>query len=178
MSKRLFAGLLMAFSILVFSNGNIAQAEESNALTVEKIHEIHKEYVLSEYGEDADFAITFYGESGIDSRSARSLFQPPECIHRSEIFEWNEYGAFTQTNNTHTYNVYRAYTYISCGCGGTVQVTDNPPQFHSFHYVDKGHVGDTHYYDYCCEICGYLKYYRTYDCHYKITGKHEGPYNS
>ena len=175
MSKRLLLSLCMTFSILIFSNSSIVHAEENNSLDADKIYEIHKEYVSSEYGSETCFAIESYGESGVDSRSARSLFQPPECIHRSDLFEWSEYGAYTWTADAHTYNVYRAYTYISCGCSGTVQMTHNSFQHHIMHYVDKGHIGDTHYYDFCCRVCGYLPYYRFYECHYKLTGRHEGP---
>lgn len=174
MSKKFLLRLCIAFSILIFSNSSIAHAEENNGLDAEKINEIHKEYVLSEYGDEAGFAIESYGESGIGSRSEKSVFAPPPCPHLSDLFDWSEYKAYTWNGNQHTLNTYAAYTY-SCGCSGTVQLSNNSWEDHVFHYVDRGHNGDTHRYDYCCRMCSYLKYYRTYECYYKITGKHEAP---
>ena len=175
MNKKVILSLCTALSIFLFSNGSIVQAEEDNGLDAEKIYEIHKEYVLSEFGEETDFAIESYGESGTDSRSARYLFQPPECKHKSDLFDWSEYKAYTWNGNAHSYNTYRAYTYIGCGCSGTVKVTNNPWYTHTYYYVDKGHVEDSHYYDYCCRLCSYVDHYEWFTCSGLTTGKHVTP---
>lgn len=179
MLKNRFLGVLVVFSVLLFSNGTIVNAGESTGMSVAKINEIHEEYVSSNFDDETGFTIESYGESGIDSRSARSLLRPPECIHRSEIFEWNEYKAYTWNANGHTYNTYRAYTYTSCGCSGTVQMTNNPWEQHTFRYIDRGHKegNDKHFYDICCEKCTYYKGYRYYDnCPGLKTGQHIKPY--
>lgn len=176
MSKKFWVGILTALSVLFVSNGNLVHAEENNRLDAEKIYEIHKEYVLSEYGEEAGFAIESYGDSGIDSRLTRALFPPPTCVHGSEVFEWNEYKAFTWNGTQHTQNTYRVYTYLSCGCSGTLKMTDNPWVNHDMHYVDMGHrTENTHYYDYRCVVCGYTKYTRYLDCPGLKTGQHVRP---
>lgn len=178
MSKKSFLSSCMACAILILSNGNIVHAEENVGMSAEKIYEIHKEYVSSQFDDETDFAIESYGESGIDNRSARVALRPPECIHRSDLFEWNEYKAYTRNAIAHTYNTYWAYTYIGCGCSGTVQMTDNAWEQHTYYYIDRGHKegNDKHYYDICCEVCHYLKGYRYYDnCPGLKTGQHIAP---
>lgn len=176
MSKKFWVGLFTAFSVLLFSNNSLVYAEENNGLDAEKIYEIHKEYILAEFGEDAGFTIESYGESGIDNRLTRFIPPPPECIHRSEIFEWSEYKAYTWNGTQHTCNTYRVYTYLSCGCSGTLKMTDNPWVNHSMHFVDMGHKEEnTHYYDYRCGVCGYIQYTRYLDCPGLKTGQHVRP---
>lgn len=138
MSKKGLLSLWMASSILFFSNG-IVHAEENIGLNAEKINEIHTEYISSEFDDETGFTIESYGESGIDSRTARTTLRPPECIHRSDLFEWNEYEAYTWNSNGHTLNTYRAYTYLGCGCSGTVKMTNNPWSQHIYRYIDRGH---------------------------------------
>ncbi len=175
MGKKILLSLCMVFSILIFSNSSIAHAEENNGLDAEKINEMHKEYISAEFGDEAGFVIESYGESGIGSRSARgSIFAPPSCPHLSDLFDWSEYTAYTWNSNQHTLNTYRAYTY-SCGCSGTVKMTNNAWTDHVFQYIDKGHNGDNHYYDYTCRMCGYVKYTRYYSCSGLTTGKHVKP---
>lgn len=153
-------------------------AEENNGLDAEKINAINeraKEYVASELGDEYTFNIVYYGESGTGCRSEKSLFQPPECVHMSDLFDYTEYGMYSQNSYTHSYNIYRDYVYIGCGCSGTLKMTNNPSEPHQFYYVDKGHSGDTHSYDYRCKICNYLKYTRYYDCPGLKTGQHVTP---
>lgn len=178
MLKKRFLGIFFAFSVLLFSNRSIVNAEENIGMSAEQIYEIHQEYVFSQFDDMTGFLIDSYGESGVANRLARIIPPPPECIHRSEIFEWSEYKAYTWNNIAHTYNTYRAYTYTSCGCSGTVQMTNNPWEQHTYHYVDRGHKegNDKHYYDIRCEKCNYYNGYRYYDdCPGLKTGQHIRP---